>query len=430
MRKRTRYLLLLVGFIFFLIFAPIIVLYVRGVAYDFKQGRFVKTGIFAIKTNPTHLDVFINGELKQKKEGDIKFLLPGEYELQLHKEGYFNWQKRLTIYEGKVTWASPQPYKIHLLKQNSPTNLAQDVLDFYLNDFKLVYLTKNSINIGSINGERADLILPKSVNTILTSDNNNSFLLTNSDSTTNKPVVLFFNTDTKLFKDLSDVFISIPKYLTLDENQVYYLDDSSLIAYDILTKSKKILLENIKAFNFENNSLYYVQQKNNINSLNISNSSFTQNQVLVINLPEFSSGQIIITFDKQILILADGNLYKANNTLEKIADNIINFNFDQLNSNTSILHLGQFDYYNPSSQNLSFVTRTSEEIKNLVVKNNIGYAFFINNTGLNAIELDTRDKQNQYLLSQGTEIKKFRIYNSEQNLIFLDQTSLKNLELR
>ena len=86
MSKKTRYLLLLLGFVFFILFAPIMVFYVTGLKYDLKTGKFESTGILAMRSTPSSVNVLLNGKIVRKSDGDIKFLLPGEYNLSLQKK--------------------------------------------------------------------------------------------------------------------------------------------------------------------------------------------------------------------------------------------------------------------------------------------------------------------------------------------------------
>lgn len=428
MRKRTRYLLLIVGFVFFLIFAPIIVLYVRGLAYDFKSGKFVQTGILSFKSDPSKIDVYLNDNLKQKKDGDIKFLNPGEYKLVLKKPNYFDWQKRLVIEEGKVTWANSQNNKLFLLKNNTPKILREKVIDYTLNNNTLVILEDDQIISGNIGDQVEPINLLKPVNTIINLNNSEFYLLYNTDKLQYN--FQLFNSISHEITDISYLFNQLPYSIEYFNNQIYFLNNKQLFAFNIYSKSKMLILDNILAFTFQNNNLYYIQSTNILNSLITSTPPFTQHQILVKDIPQLKQGKLFITFNKQILLLADNVLFIVNSSMDKIAENITNLELDHSNSNLSILHSGEFDYFNPISQKLNLVTRSKETLRNLIVKNNIGFSFYLNNSGLQALELDNRDNQNQYQLVSGTELKKFFVYNSEQNIIFLDNSTLKTLEIR
>src|SRR6185436_4945171 len=105
MTQKSRYLLLLLGFVVFAILAPLTVLYVRGISFNFKTGKFLPTGMLAIRSDPGTVDVFLNGKLIRKKAGDFPFLTPGDYHIELKKEGYSSWSKHLGVLPGQVSWA-------------------------------------------------------------------------------------------------------------------------------------------------------------------------------------------------------------------------------------------------------------------------------------------------------------------------------------
>jgi hypothetical protein len=115
MTRRSRYIILLIGFIAFLIGAPLIVLYIRGMSFDPETGKLVNTGILAVRSEPKDSAIYLDGDLKEEEEADIKFLRPKEYELVLRKPDYFDWRKRVSIKANEVTWAQGSTDKIHLL---------------------------------------------------------------------------------------------------------------------------------------------------------------------------------------------------------------------------------------------------------------------------------------------------------------------------
>src|ERR1700722_19081275 len=100
MSKKIRYALIILGFIVFALLAPAILIYVRGLSYDFTTHRFVKTGILSLKTDPGSVSVYLNQKLVSTSSGNLRFLLPGEYDFLLKSPGYFDWVKRFTIAPG------------------------------------------------------------------------------------------------------------------------------------------------------------------------------------------------------------------------------------------------------------------------------------------------------------------------------------------
>lgn len=118
MTLRRRYTLIVLGAIIFAIAAPVMVLGIRGITYDFSNKRFVKTGILVAKAEPRDATLVIEGNgVKRERKGSstIRFLAPGDYNVSFSREGFHTWQKRLTIRGGLVTWANEGRDRIYLL---------------------------------------------------------------------------------------------------------------------------------------------------------------------------------------------------------------------------------------------------------------------------------------------------------------------------
>jgi hypothetical protein len=90
--------------------------YARGYRFDseafFRQGkiRFEPNGILVIKSDPDGASVFLNGELKTATNATIS-LPPGTYDVEVRKDGFFTWSKRLVIEEEVVTNATASLFR-------------------------------------------------------------------------------------------------------------------------------------------------------------------------------------------------------------------------------------------------------------------------------------------------------------------------------
>ena len=424
MTKKSRYSLLLAGFIIFVVLAPLIVLYVRGESYNFKTHSFVATGIFGIQAQPKSVDIFLDGVEKRSSAGDIKFVPAGEYQLTLKKSGYQSWSKRLAITAGQVTWANPANNYIYLLlSAPAAKTLDQTVLDFYGTPDNFVYLTGSDITIGSTHYS-----LPENADKILAHDaGNKNFVL--EGASTSPQTLLYFNSDSGNFTDLSVLFSTMPQMQFSGSGDLFALSAGNLYTVDAANKIKTPIFQNVKAFYAQGNDLYYIQEKLGALSLFVSQEPFAQSQTLLTTAPNFQSGNLIVTFEKKIFLEADNSLYEDTGTFEQISNNVANFNFDPNTSILSFFHSGEFDYID-SNQNLNFITRTGQSLNNLAINTNIGYAFYSTNSQLTAIELDTRSNQNQYVLYTGTNIEKFSVDSSGQNILVMDDGELKSLKIR
>lgn len=78
--------------------------YARGYRFDFKALKFQPNGILVLKSEPDGASVLVDGVLKTATNTNIS-LPPGTYDVEIKKDGYFSWYKRLTISKEVVTQA-------------------------------------------------------------------------------------------------------------------------------------------------------------------------------------------------------------------------------------------------------------------------------------------------------------------------------------
>lgn len=84
--------------------------YARGYRLDIKTLGFQPNGILVLKSEPDGASIFINGELKTATNTTVS-LSPGTYDVDIKKEGYLPWSKRLTIEKEIVTQATVSLFK-------------------------------------------------------------------------------------------------------------------------------------------------------------------------------------------------------------------------------------------------------------------------------------------------------------------------------
>jgi len=83
-----------------------VVFYGRGYRIDFNGGKpdLSTTGLLVATSSPDGAQVFIDENLTTATDDTIN-LAPGEYTVKIFKEGYFPWQKKITIEKGVVSKA-------------------------------------------------------------------------------------------------------------------------------------------------------------------------------------------------------------------------------------------------------------------------------------------------------------------------------------
>ncbi len=424
MAKKTRYLLLLLGFVFFIIFTPVMVMYVTGLKYDLKTGQFTSTGILAIRSTPSSVDVILNGKKTRGSDGDIKFLIPGEYNLTLEKPGYQPWSKRFFVQQNQVTWANPVPNNLFLFKQNTPpVAISGSTTDFALSGNNLLYLTPVGLTITPTNDYSHSQTFPLKTPAanILPAPNGQTFILGNDE--------VFSLADKKII-DIGNLITASSTLEFSDDNSLYALEKNSVYEIDYAGLKKTELAKNAAAFSVVLGNIYYLRQTATSSALYIQPLSGGQPQLLLNNLPTFTSGQIFVNFQKQVMLLLDSSLYQAAGVPVVAANNITDSSFDQTSSNLMVLRGGELDFYNYSAQSLSFITRTSLPLSNFILRPDLDYAFFFKDGSLQALELDLRDQQNEYSFYQAQQPEKFILDSAGKNLYILDGGKLLEQTIR
>lgn len=84
--------------------------YARGYRLNLSTMKFEPNGILVLKSEPDGASVFINGELKIATNTTIS-LSPGTYDVEIRKDGFFSWYKRLTIQKEIVTSVDASLFK-------------------------------------------------------------------------------------------------------------------------------------------------------------------------------------------------------------------------------------------------------------------------------------------------------------------------------
>lgn len=100
-------ILITAGIILFLLVGTgVIVLYGKGYRFSLDRGKpeFAGTGLLVTTSIPDGAQVFINNHLSTATNNTIN-LPPGEYQVKIFKEGYFPWEKTITVQKEVVSKA-------------------------------------------------------------------------------------------------------------------------------------------------------------------------------------------------------------------------------------------------------------------------------------------------------------------------------------
>jgi hypothetical protein len=129
----------------------------RGYQFDTVSFKFLANGILVAKSDPDGASIIIDGDLKGATNTNLK-LPPKTYDVEIKKDGYISWKKKLTIKKEEVTQITA-----HLFKNApsfSPVTFDGAInpvvsTDFskiaYTNDEGLWVMTVSSLPIGFAN---------------------------------------------------------------------------------------------------------------------------------------------------------------------------------------------------------------------------------------------------------------------------------------
>jgi len=99
--------------LFLLIGTALVVLFGKGYFVNLNgNGPLLSgTGLLVATSAPDGAQVIINGHLTTATDNTIN-LAPGDYDIKIFKEGYFPWEKKITV-KRKLS-AKPMPYSSQL----------------------------------------------------------------------------------------------------------------------------------------------------------------------------------------------------------------------------------------------------------------------------------------------------------------------------
>ncbi len=252
----------------FLVAAPLIVFYTMGYRYNLDKGRVQKTGVMKITTVPRGADIYLNGVKYETSQtpAKVEYLLPGDYEIKLTKDGYYDWRKKLAVAENGTTFAE----KIMLFKKSSAEAITESSTVSWLvsPDKNMIAVADNLGNVslidinsglmGEISGGNIDVVARISgmPGLRLTAFSPTGRYIIGQDSTGTAPNSYLIDTLLKTAKKLPSS--ASPAKWAADKDLLYALDKSGLSQIDLSTMAAKVIAKKISGNDFYvfGNSLY------------------------------------------------------------------------------------------------------------------------------------------------------------------------------
>ncbi|MBI4812021.1 hypothetical protein HY798_01020 [Candidatus Falkowbacteria bacterium] len=422
----TRRILYVIFIIAFLVITPLVIAYAAG--YKIKIGKglklnfsFQKTGMLVLDSQPRGARIYLNGEAQQlpfKKyflseesyiatPTKIKNLLPEEYEVKLELNGYWDWQKKLTVSAGASTYAED----VYLFKNNLPVSLASGRVsqsslapdkkylliagDDEVSVFDLT--TEEKIRLSGLSAWGSE----KKPLEISWSRDSNKLLI-------NATIFSLASPDAPVRPDPKS------ENIKWSGNMIYYLSrpagkDTGLISsFDPDTKENKVVFasdpaligqnEKITDFLIKNKNVFFIVQSGEKIKLNISEID-SQKIIRTIDLPPFSQYSFInpehkfinlYDQERQTLYLIDPFSYFP------LAETINNIKYNSWINEDKLLYANDFEIwlYGIKNRNKTLLTRISSPIEKALWHPSNNYIVYATENSVNTIELDDREKRN------------------------------------
>lgn len=165
----------------FFILLPIILSYSLGYLIDYKDFKIYKTGILYLKSRPSGAAIVLNGRpLADITPAQIEELKPGTYTVEVRREGFYPWQKSLTVRPNMVTKADD--IILFPLTQDLSRIGRGDTMDFFISDKNILYqMTRDGLYRSNIDGSASKKIAsytgwPQKISGKRSSPDGNKFL--------------------------------------------------------------------------------------------------------------------------------------------------------------------------------------------------------------------------------------------------------------
>jgi hypothetical protein len=484
MKERSRYALISAGIVLFVVGAPLIIIFVSGYRYNFSEHHFVRTGALNVRSDPAGATISINGKASGKTQKTFRFLVPEEYDISISKSGYFNWEKQLLVTADYVTLAHygynaitlffskpiattvSAPANPSATTNSSDTNSPETnglVEGFFAGQNRLVYVANNNIYTADIGSptKSSSVQLPSSFDaagevSIAASADENYFLLTAAEKSEQ---VVYSVSDNKIYglQGLPAIGQAIEEQFG-DNGNLYAIENGGLYQIDWLNnKNIAVITNGAIGFTYHQGSIYALEsmpsvktvaQGEQLSQLEQVNPATLKATTLYSGLPKWNNAMLYLNSLNQIAIVGDNTLYSLSSSGNvSNAPNPGQGNYQVLNlqvvqqyvaeveplSGSSVMlyathnEIGTFD---PSAGTIDPITRISQVISNPEITLNTGWAFYISNGSLTAIEMDARGNQNTYQLAMVDSSASFSIDSNDKYIYLLNEGVLQRLQIR
>jgi len=469
MFSKIRLIFFIFCFIVFILFTPLILLYANGYRFDKKEKTFIKTGSLFINSYPREAAVIINGKRQKatkwldpfsffwKLFGSAKYggetptiinnLSPGEYEIEVVKNGFQKWKKVAIIKPSFTTHFE----KIQLFFENPELKTIDEgeITFFWPSNSrkKIIYGIKKDKE-----KEIVKLFENNKINVLI---NNQSLLdfsnLANPEWSPDEKKLIFSSQPSSHFLlnlvsgQLTDLDKILPllkqegteiKFDKKDPNCLLIGKGGHLIQVDLSSLARKIIFKTngeLKDWLIDENYLEIIrQEKDNffLEKFSLLKPEFPISSLKLpsgsggfIFLENFSSSHFEFLSNDDTLIFIAPNPFSA--SLEPMIFKLKGKKIIPFPEKNKLLYFNDHEIQilqTIEDSGLIFpwqkdiVTRLSEYIDDVLLADN--WLYYLSQNKIIALEIDLENFKNQHLLFQAEKIKNFFV--PSENLIYFE----------
>lgn len=434
MKKSSRYLLIGLGIVVFFVIAPLLVLYVSGTKLHLDSRIASSTGILDVKSEPSGAKVTIDGKDESSTPATIRFLAQGEYLVKITKDGYRDWVKRLAIEAGEVRFAQEGVEAVQLIKNSVPVEIeSKDISNFILVGNTIWYAKGNDVIYTSATDPAEKITITNAFNApsalMLLRDKKHILIPNGKES-------VLINSSSKAISVLPFSLNSVSQIQVPSDDIVIYHQGNELYAYNLIAKNTVQIKTGVRAFTMLDSTTYFAREDGDADQTGIISSAiwngttFLDEQTISEEV-NFSSNEVsLIITDRKELFLNNSNngFYRVGPIIEQIVSHVDKATLDPNTNELDLQISGELWFYNFLTNKPQLLTRSTNQVFSFLIRSSIGYGFAGSNTGLEVIEIDTRDQQNRYQLLTGN-VYQLAITENQKTIIALQDGKLVTIEL-
>jgi hypothetical protein len=420
---------------FFIVFISITMVFVlRGYYLDLSTLSIKKGGSVFVKSVPRTAQIYIDGKLKKKKS-PINISLPsGYYTLQVKKDGFYSWEKKIKIDSGFVLWEE-YVFLIRIDKQEK--TLAENIDSFSVSkDYQKVAYSdiKGNIYTSDFNGDNKETIfenkeLDKKITVLDWSKDNQSLLIKKDIDERNKQFLII----------KKDKIISIPhipgeiskinfKYdtnqelIALSSNRIYSVKENSILTEEV----------NVTDFSQTNSHILYTKNNEEESYVVRAGSDFKNKENIIKSnikiIKVYSDINNFIAFIKE-----DSSLWTyLKDKEEKISDEADYATWSSEAEKLLFVRNGEIKVYtdkeeDPREPKIKLLTRLSSPADEIKWFYDEGHIMYRTKNKITFVEIDGSNSVN--LTEKSSNIQGFSTTKYGRELIYSDGSDENNIKL-